>query len=101
MKPFGAQPRITNGRKRDGFNRQATAWIHYDVPDAKETAAHLKFPLPMDRGRDASGSAWERSHQRDARNHLLPVCRWRSKAAIKPKRGFKLWLSFLRALKIA
>lgn len=101
MKPFGAQPSVTNGRKRDGFNRKATARTHYDVPDAKETAAHLKFPLSMDRGRDGSGAAWERSHQHDARDHLLLGCRWRSEAAIKPKRGFKLWLSFLRALKIA
>lgn len=49
MKSFGGLPRITNGRKQNRFNRQATAWIHYSVPDGKETTAHLKFPISPER----------------------------------------------------
>ena len=54
MKSFGVQPRITNGRKQNCFNRQATAWIHYNLPDGKETTAHLKFPISTERFMHAS-----------------------------------------------
>lgn len=49
MKLFSGLPRITNGRKQNCFNRQATAWIHYSLPDGKETTAHLKFPIYTER----------------------------------------------------
>lgn len=54
MKRFGGLPRISNGRKQNCFNRQATAWIHYSLPDGKETTAHLKFPISTERCMHAS-----------------------------------------------